>query len=67
MIVSIVCTERAETAAVSCGTTSSCKYMRDKKVVTYEESNASSLIENREQRYIKAINNKQQCQSSGAV
>ena len=64
----MVHTERAETAAVSCGTShvSAIKHttggyskMRYKKLVTHAESDAStvSLLESGEQRYIKAINN----------
>ena len=62
----MVYTERAEMAAVSCGT-SRCKYTTSvdiqkraiKKLFTHVESHASgvSLLESGELRYIKAINN----------
>ena len=65
----MVYTERAETAAVSCGTShvsavsTSLRwiyiYKTYKKLVTHIESHVSavSLIESGEQRYINAINN----------
>ena len=65
----MVYTERAETAAISRGTSHASavstplqwifKNMRYKKLFTHVESHASatSLLESGEQRYIKAINN----------
>ena len=65
----MVYTERAEMAAVSCGTSHASavstplrwifKKTRYKKLVTHVESHASavSLLESGEWRYIKAINN----------
>ena len=65
----MVYTERAQMAAVSCGTSHASavstplrwilKKTRYKKLVTHIESHASavSLLESGEQRYIKAINN----------
>ena len=61
-------TERAEMAAVSCGTSHTSAVVhhfggysktRDKKLFTHVESHAStvSLLNSGEQRYIKAINN----------
>ena len=65
----MVYTERAEMAAVSCGTSHASAVVhhfgeysktRDKKQVTFVELQASavSLLESGEKRYIKAINNK---------
>ena len=63
----MVYTERAEMAAVSCGTNQRCKYTtlvdikktRCKKLFTHVESHVStvSLLGSGEQHYIKAINN----------